>query len=134
MLLCIYHFKIACTFHPQTFPMHLSRIRTSSYITSLLSYIRKLVIISYCHLIYPAHIHIFLFQNVFYNWFCEVSSSQCSEITLLMSLFLYINIFFIGVQFSNLQNNTQCSFRQVPPSVPVTHSPPPPALLPFHHP
>ena len=44
------------------------------------------------------------------------------------------NFIFIGVQFANIQNNTQCSSRQVPPSVPVTHSPPTPALLPFHHP
>ena len=52
----------------------------------------------------------------------------------LANLFFIINLFFIGVQFANLQNNTQCSSRQVPPSVPITHSPPPPALLPFHHP
>ena len=51
----------------------------------------------------------------------------------LLFIFL-INLFFIGVQFTNIQNNTQCSSRQVPPSVPVTHSPRPPALLPFHHP
>ena len=38
--------------------------------------------------------------------------------------FLIINLFFIGIQFANIQNNTQCSSRQVPPSVPVTHSPP----------
>ena len=48
--------------------------------------------------------------------------------------FFKINLFFIGVQSTNIQNNTQCSSRQVPPSVPVTHSPPPPTLLPFHHP
>ena len=47
--------------------------------------------------------------------------------------FLIINVFFIGVQFANIQNNTQCSSRQVPPSVPITHSPPPP-ILPFPHP
>ena len=35
-------------------------------------------------------------------------------------LFLIINLFFIGVQFANIQNNTQCS-----PSVPITHSPHP---------
>ena len=45
-----------------------------------------------------------------------------------------INLFFIGVQFPNIQNNTQCSYCQVPPSVPINHSPPPPTLLPFHHP
>ena len=33
------------------------------------------------------------------------------------------NLFFIGVQLTNIQNNTQCSSRQVSPSVPVTHSP-----------
>ena len=43
-----------------------------------------------------------------------------------VSFFLIIiNLFFIGVQFANIQNNTRCSSRQVPPSVPVTHSPPP---------
>ena len=31
-----------------------------------------------------------------------------------------INLFFIGVQFANIQNNTQCSSHQVPTSVPVT--------------
>ena len=30
--------------------------------------------------------------------------------------FLIINLFFIGVQFANVENNTQCSSRQVPPS------------------
>ena len=29
-------------------------------------------------------------------------------------LFLYINLFFIGVQFANIQHNTQCSSHQVP--------------------
>ena len=48
--------------------------------------------------------------------------------------YFIINLFFIGVQFANIQNNTQCSSRQVPPSVPITQSPPPPAHLPFHHP
>ena len=43
----------------------------------------------------------------------------------ILFLFLIINLFFIGVQFANIQNNTQCSSRQVPPSVPVTNSPPP---------
>ena len=49
------------------------------------------------------------------------------------SFFLIINLFFIGVQFANIQS-TQCSSRQVPPSVPATPSPSPPVLLPFHHP
>ena len=31
--------------------------------------------------------------------------------------------FLIGVQFANIQHNTQCSSRQVSPSVPVTQSP-----------
>ncbi|XP_038296041.1 RNA/RNP complex-1-interacting phosphatase homolog isoform X2 [Canis lupus familiaris] len=44
--------------------------------------------------------------------------------------FFIINLFFIGVQFANIQNNTQCSSRQVPPSVPVTHSPHPPPSSP----
>ena len=52
--------------------------------------------------------------------------------THLSLLFLIINLFFIGVQFANIQNNTQCSSRQVPPSVPVTQSPHPSAHLPFH--
>ena len=47
-----------------------------------------------------------------------------------ISFFLVINLFFIGVQFPNIQNNTQCSSRQVPPSVPITHSPPRPPPLP----
>ena len=34
------------------------------------------------------------------------------------------------VQFAHIQNNTQCSSRQVPPSVPITHSPPPPPSSP----
>ena len=38
-------------------------------------------------------------------------------------IFFYNKFIFIGVQFANIQNNTQCSSRQVPPSVPVTHSP-----------
>ena len=33
----------------------------------------------------------------------------------LLFFFLIINLFFIGVQFANIQNNTQCSSRQVPP-------------------
>ena len=37
------------------------------------------------------------------------------------AFFLIINLFFIGVQFNNIQNNTRCSSRQVPPSVPVTY-------------
>ena len=32
--------------------------------------------------------------------------------------FFKINLFFIGVQFTNIQNNTQYSSHQVPPSVP----------------
>ena len=44
---------------------------------------------------------------------------------LFLSFFLIINLLFIGVQFAHIQNNTQCSSRQVPPSVHVTHSPPP---------
>ena len=40
-------------------------------------------------------------------------------------IFLIINLFSIGAQFANIQNNTQYSSRQVPPLVPVTHSPPP---------
>ena len=40
--------------------------------------------------------------------------------------FFLINLFFIGVQFVNIQNNTQCSSCQVPTSVPTTQSPPPP--------
>ena len=45
---------------------------------------------------------------------------------LFLSFFLIINLLFIGVQFAHIQNNTQCSSHQVPPSVPVTHLPPPP--------
>ena len=37
---------------------------------------------------------------------------------------LYI---FIGVQFANIWHNTQCSSHQVPPSVPITQPPHPPA-------
>ena len=44
------------------------------------------------------------------------------------------NLFFIGVQLTNIQNNTQCSSRQVSPSVPVTHSPPPPTSSPYSTP
>ena len=44
--------------------------------------------------------------------------------------FLIMNLFFIGVQFANIQNSTQCSSRQVPPSVPVTIHPHPPPSSP----
>ena len=44
------------------------------------------------------------------------------------------NLFFIGVQLTNIQNNTQCSSRHGPPSVPFTHSPATPTLLPLKHP
>ena len=40
------------------------------------------------------------------------------------------NLFLIGVQLTYIQNNTQCSSCQVSPSVPVTHSPPPPPSSP----
>ena len=40
--------------------------------------------------------------------------------------FFFNKLIFIGVQFTNIQNNTQCSSRQVSPSVPVKHSPQPP--------
>ena len=56
-------------------------------------------------LILPSH-----FPSIFYNPFHYF-------------FFLIINLFFIGVQFANIQNNTQCSSHQVTPSVPVTHSP-----------
>ena len=49
-------------------------------------------------------------------------------------LFLIINLFFIGVQFANIQNNTQCSSHQVTPSVPITHSPPHPPSSPSYPP
>ena len=39
-------------------------------------------------------------------------------------------IFFIGVQFANIQYNTQCSSFQVPPSEPVTQSLHPPPTFP----
>ena len=45
-------------------------------------------------------------------------------------LFLIINLLLIGVQFAHIQINTQCSIRQVPPSVHVTHSPPSPPSSP----
>ena len=45
---------------------------------------------------------------------------QCGSFSLMVKYFFIINLFFIGVQFTNIQNNTQCSSRQVPPSVPVT--------------
>ena len=45
-------------------------------------------------------------------------------------LFLKINLFFIGVQFANISNNTQCSSHQVSTSVPVTQSPQPPPSSP----
>ena len=47
-------------------------------------------------------------------------------------LFFFLNnkFIFIGVQFANIQNNTQCSSRQVPPSGPVTPTPCPPPLPP----
>ena len=49
-----------------------------------------------------------------------------------MSFFIFfINLFFIGVQFANTQNNTQRSSCQVPTSVPITQSPSPPTHLPF---
>ena len=58
--------------------------------------------------------------------------SQGNSVGLGCCLFFFfiINLFFIDVQFANLQNNTQCSSHQVPPSVPVTHSPPPPPSSP----
>ena len=55
---------------------------------------------------------------------------------LLFDLFFKINLFFIGVQLTNIQNNTQCSSRQVSPSVPITHSThfcPPPLPAPLVH-
>ena len=61
--------------------------------------------------------------------------------SLFLSFFLFLssfifnnNFIFYWCQFANIQNNTHCSFRQVPPSVPITHSPPLPAILPFSHP
>ena len=62
---------------------------------------------------------------LFLNLFSFCSSDLVISIVP-FSFFLIINLFFIGVQFANIQNNTQCSSRQVPPSVPVTHSPPTP--------
>ena len=44
--------------------------------------------------------------------------------------FFFNNKFFIGVQFANIQNNTQGLSRQVPPPVPITHSPYPPPSSP----
>ena len=50
--------------------------------------------------------------------FALISILQCRNIFSHCIIFL-INLFFIGVQFTNIQNNIQCSSRQVPPSVPV---------------
>ena len=50
-----------------------------------------------------------------------------SEDCLFFIIFLIINLFFIGFQFANIQNNTQCSSRIVPPQCPSPihpHSPP----------
>ena len=59
----------------------------------------------------------------------STSTSQLQPVTCFS--FFFNKIIFIGVQFTNIQNNTQCSSHQVSPSVPITHSPPLPALLPF---
>ena len=64
-------------------------------------------------------------------YFLCLKDNSCTE---QKNIFLIINLFFIGVQFANIQKNTQCLSRQVPPSVSATKSPPPPALLPFQHP
>ena len=53
---------------------------------------------------------------------------------ILYFLILYfICNFFIGIQFVNIYHNTQCSSCQVTPSVPITHSPQPPARFPLHY-
>ena len=85
-------------------------------------------------------LYMFFFLQFLLSFICDISylmwSTSCLLAvcpvfffweffgTLFIS-FLIINLFFIGVQFTNIQNNTQCSSRQVPHSVPVTHSPPP---------
>ena len=53
--------------------------------------------------------------DVLYN--LSVSDAGFSLFGYLFYLFFIflINLFFIGVQFANIQNNTQCSSRQVPP-------------------
>ena len=67
-----------------------------------------------------------------YNFVKEMTSPQIlgTRFYFYYYYFLIINVFFIGVQFANRQNNTQCSSRQVPPSVPITHSPHPPSSSP----
>ena len=46
------------------------------------------------------------------------------------SILFSFSIFLIEVQFANIQYNTQCLSRQMPPSVPVTQSPHPPPTSP----
>ena len=82
--------------------------------------------------------HIFL-ESGFHMTLCKPAMIQCLRITYLFIYFKFIflfliNLFFIGVQFFNIQNNTQCSSRQMPTSMPIIQSPPPSALLPFQHP
>ena len=76
----------------------------------------------------------YLFETGTHGGTWVVQSVKCLPLAQVMipgSLFFYFfifyffNLFFIGVQFTNIQNN---------PPVPVTHSLPPPTLLPFHHP
>ena len=64
------------------------------------------------------------------HWFCILPHCRIAVWVLAILgrslfgflFFLMINLFFIGVQFVNIQNNTQCSSHQVPPSVPNTQS------------
>ena len=57
--------------------------------------------------------------------FCPCLHPRASFWGFAVLFFLIINLCFIGVQFANIQNNTQCSSHQVPPSVPITHHPHP---------
>ena len=52
------------------------------------------------------------------------------EPTSFLFYFFIVNLFFIGVQFTNIQNNTQCSSRQVPPQCPSPIHPHPPPSSP----
>ena len=68
------------------------------------------------------------------KWCSEAAFARTECPEYYMMEYYFFCIFVIGVRFANIQHNTQCSSRQVPPSVPITHSPPPPAHLPFHYP
>ena len=70
-------------------------------------------------------------RNFRWSWPLVPSSVEGCSVPLTLPFF---KIFFIGVQFANIQHKTQCSSRQVPPSLPITQSPQPPAHFPFHYP